>query len=188
VYLVEIDINYNDEKNYKYYRIFYNSYLFNEYYMNENYLDYKDISLNEVLNSILKTSTKYTTISNDIISFDPEEPDVVVEEPTDKEYTLVDSYSGSDKVILTATASDVFEVDIENIVLTESEGEYSDDATASQISGVNLQSSISLDEIEHELSEKITTNTNIINNDFEYKLKIPLKIKYNTQISLNVSY
>jgi len=156
--------------------------------MDENYSDYKDISLDEVLNSIIKISIEHTTIGNDTISFDPEEPNVIVEEPTDKDYTLIDNYSGSDKATLIATVSDVFEVDIENIILTKSEGEYSDDAAASQISNANLQSSISLDEIEHELSEKITTNTNIISNDFKYELKIPLKIKYNSQISLNVSY
>ena len=189
VYLVEISINYNEEKTIKYYRIFYNSSIFNDYYK-DSYKDFKEIVLDkEISNQIQYALEMNTQVTENSMEFDGEVSSISEESHTEfQKYNMLHKYYGTDTGVLSAAVNDVFTAKINSINISKQTHELTNDAQAQQITSSSIASSITVDEITVTSSDNIISNKDTITNNFKYDLTIPLQMTYNTKTQLNISY
>ncbi len=193
VYLVEISIDYNKEKTIKYYRIFYNSNIFNDYYYKDNYNDFKEIVLDdEVQNQIQFTFVKRDTqIDENSTEFEGKVPSVSDESSTEfQKYNILHKYQGRDNGRLFIRVNDTFGIRVSGISISKQTHTLTNNAQAERISSSSISSSVSVDKITYDESNEanISVNNALITTNFNYNIKIPLQMTYNTKLQLNNSY
>lgn len=193
VYLVEISIDYNKEKTIKYYRIFYNSNIFNDYYYKDNYNDFKEIVLDdEVQNQIQFTFVKRDTqIDENSTEFEGKVPSVSDESSTEfQKYNILHKYQGRDNGRLFIRVNDTFGIRVSGISISKQTHTLTNNAQAERISSSSIPSSVSVDKITYDESNEanISVNNALITTNFNYNIKIPLQMTYNTKLQLNNSY
>lgn len=90
LYLVEIVINYNDEKEIRYYRFMYTSAIFNQYYLSSGYSDFAEIQLQDALNNYYPITVSTSNIKS---SLSKEETlyEVITDDDGNETLSVIDS-------------------------------------------------------------------------------------------------
>ena len=193
IYLTEISINYNNEKNIKYYRIFYNSDIFNDYYYNVN--DFKEINLEKVVSDNIKYSFDITSDDTIIQTRWNEEPDKsttsIVQAPRD--YWIQSDIYKDITGFLKVNLNNVFNISILPKTTTF-EWSWDIDTKAEQ-TFISDSSSVST-QLEP-ITKHIDSEASIINNtdgsisiqaEASTRIASNVKINYTNQYALNIGY
>ena len=193
IYLTEISINYNNEKNIKYYRIFYNSDIFNDYYYNVN--DFKEINLEKVVSNNIKYGFDITSDDTIIQTGWNEEPDKsttsIVQAPRD--YWIQSDIYKDITGFLKVNLNNVFNISILPKTITF-EWSWDIDTKAEQ-TFISDSSSVST-QLEP-ITKHIDSEASIINNtdgsisiqaEASTRIASNVKINYTNQYALNIGY
>lgn len=193
IYLTEISINYNNEKNIKYYRIFYNSNIFNDYYYKVN--DFKEINLEKVVSDNIKYSFDITSDDTIIQTGWNEEPDKsttsIVQAPRD--YWIQSDIYKDITGFLKVNLNNVFNISIPPETITFEWG-WDIDTKAEQ-TFISNSSSVST-QLEP-ITKHIDSEASIINNtdgsisiqaEASTRIASNVKINYTNQYALNIGY
>lgn len=197
LYLTELCINYNNEKEIKYYRFLYTSDVFNSYYFKEN--DFKKIVLQEAINQNIIYNTDQVTYLNEssvsnlldehgnIISVIPSNHNEV----TQSNYTVNSTYSCDINSNIIATINNptfTLEVKGVNNLLTSSNTEINSKQQLLEVGG-NMTEVDTLTEIEKTSSihnAQITGNN--FKGKFQQQLITPFQVKYEKEDITEVQY
>ena len=200
LYLVEIEINYNNEQNIKYYRFLYTSSIFNDYYFTVE--DYKNISLEEAIINRNLITTEVTNLNINNIQTNQELkngqsiqetiPSYLKQDTTETiNYTITNTYSSDIEFNLSPiTDNDTFDITINNVNISTPEvnSTYSTDMETVNNAG-NSTTGTSIDPI----SINNTLTDSVFNND-TYSGKIsqiiiaPFRVEYLTHATIPIQY
>ena len=190
-YLLEIKINYNNEKIVRYFRILYTQDIFNKYYYSVN--DFESLVLqdvlteNDIINTVVSDYSQSNIVSNNTIYNDNEQvsqiPSYLREKiDTYNNYKIVNSYKSNIAFNLNCTSRyNLFSTEISNSKLIGDLSTVNSNTSEKQsITNENVQnSSITLDNIETESTWKNTLlNNNRFSGEFSQDISIPLSILY----------
>lgn len=212
LYLVELEINYNNEKTLKYYRFLYTSNIFNSYYFTVT--DYKDIVLQDVIDT--QYNIKYTVdnlqlynTNKDVVVYDSDNNEVnqlpyyieADSEETVRNYYIQTDYQCNIKFNVQPTLTNTFTVTINNIEFTNTPTDEDGDGNLDNIENYNdgQISSITNSQVSSSggTIDPITMQATLTEGEFqessysgkyEMIIKAPLQIQYNYEQNLIISY
>lgn len=191
IYLTEISINYNNEKNIKYYRIFYNSDIFNDYYYNVD--DFKDIKLEEVVSNNIKYNFDIVGQNNTTNSEWSTQPDKYKGSSSTeyKDYYIHGYVSEDISGYLTAKINDVFDIKVSTTVNTiNRQIVTSFESQQSYITNSNTNIVPTLKPITLDSSPTVShgENNDMLNLMSDIEFGSNVKINYTNQFALNIGY
>lgn len=203
LYLVEMEINYNNEKTVKYYRLLYTSNLFNNYYFSDSISnDFKNISLQSALeayhpithsatNLKITNQTKKTALKNSANEEVTKIPSSIeLDGQQSQEYVVDSSFESNLTFDLNSTTDNsTFDISVKNISMQSPVLEFTSNSQKQALDQSQSKlNSEDLDEIEEAAKLSGSFTNSKFSGKFEQQLKTPFKVEYKNNGSLPIPY